>query len=271
MEWKNIYRGVLMGASDVIPGVSGGTIAVLLGIYDRLIAAINGVLSKNWKKQLGFLVPLGTGIVIAIFSLSHLIKWLLKYYPQPLQFFFLGLILGIIPYLFRQADANNTFRIRHVLILLVGAAVVGSLALIGENEGSAVQDRTLMTYAWLLMAGFLASSAMILPGISGSLIFLMIGAFQTVITGISDMQLDVIAAVGIGIVLGISVMSKIIHFFLVHYRIATFALVTGLVIGSLVVVFPGWPATVPLVLASIATFALGLSAAYILGKVEHAD
>ena len=71
MEWKNIYRGMLMGASDVIPGVSGGTIAVLLGIYDRLIAAINGFLSKDWKKQLGFLVPLGIGVVIAILLLDN--------------------------------------------------------------------------------------------------------------------------------------------------------------------------------------------------------
>ena len=76
MEWKNIYRGLLMGASDVIPGVSGGTIALLLGIYDRLIEAINGLFSREWKKHLNFLVPLGIGVAIAIFSLAKLIVWL---------------------------------------------------------------------------------------------------------------------------------------------------------------------------------------------------
>ncbi|TMN22551.1 DUF368 domain-containing protein [Lentibacillus cibarius] len=271
MEWKNIYRGMLMGASDVIPGVSGGTIAVLLGIYDRLIAAINGFLSKNWKEQLGFLIPLGTGIVIAIFSLSHLIEWLFDHYPKPLQFFFLGLILGILPYLFRQADAKHTFRARHVLILVIGAVIVGLLAFISANEGTAIQDKTLSTYIWLLFSGFLASSAMVLPGISGSLILLILGVFKTVMAGISNLQLDVIVTVGIGIVLGVMVMSKIIHFFLAHYRIATFAFVTGLVIGSLAVVFPGWPATNSLVLVSVVTFALGLAAAYILGKIEYED
>lgn len=74
MEWKNLYRGLFMGASDVIPGVSGGTIAVLLGIYDRLIAAVNGILSKDWKKHLLFLVPLGIGILTAIFLLANVIE-----------------------------------------------------------------------------------------------------------------------------------------------------------------------------------------------------
>ena len=80
MEWKNIYRGMMMGISDVVPGVSGGTIAVILGIYDRLIAAINGIFSKEWKKHLQFLVPLVIGVGLAIFSFSHLMKWLLKYH-----------------------------------------------------------------------------------------------------------------------------------------------------------------------------------------------
>ena len=78
MEWRNIYRGILMGATDLVPGISGGTIAVLLGIYDRLIAAISGIFSKEWKKHIGFLIPLGLGMVIAIFLLASLIEWLLS-------------------------------------------------------------------------------------------------------------------------------------------------------------------------------------------------
>ncbi|MFD2760104.1 DUF368 domain-containing protein [Lentibacillus juripiscarius] len=269
MEWKNIYRGILMGTSDVIPGVSGGTIAVLLGIYDRLIASINGLLSKDWKKQLGFLIPLGTGIVIAIFSLSNLIQWLFDHYPKPLQFFFLGLILGILPYLFHQADAKNSFKTKHVLLLLIGTAIVGSMAFLSAGEGTAIEDKTLSTYILLLSSGFIASSAMILPGISGSLILMIIGVYQTIINGISNLQLDVVAVVGIGIVLGIAVMSKIINFFLANYRAATFALVIGLVVGSIFVVFPGWPVESSLVLVSIVTFAMGLGAAYLLGKVEY--
>lgn len=132
MEWKNIYRGMLMGASDVIPGVSGGTIAVLLGIYDRLIAAINGIFSKDWKKQLAFLIPLGIGVGIAILLLSRLIEWLFEHYAVPTQFFFLGLIIGILPYLFHEADAKRTFQMKHYVILVIGTIIVGSMAFIQE-------------------------------------------------------------------------------------------------------------------------------------------
>ncbi|MFD1361987.1 DUF368 domain-containing protein [Lentibacillus salinarum] len=269
MEWKNIYRGILMGASDVIPGVSGGTIAVVLGIYDRLIAAINGFLSKEWKKQLGFLVPLGIGIVTAIFLLSNAIKWLFEHYPGPTKFFFLGLILGVLPYLFHKADAKNKFQGKHIMLLLLGAVIVGSLAFLQANEGPVVENMTTSTYILLFFSGFIASSALVLPGISGSLLLVILGMHTTVITAISNLQLDIIAVTGAGIVIGIVFMSKLVNFFLNNYYTGTFAVIIGMVIGSVFVVFPGWPSEGLLVLMSIVTFASGLAAAYLLGKVEY--
>ncbi|WP_099156495.1 DUF368 domain-containing protein [Virgibacillus ndiopensis] len=271
MEWKNIYRGMLMGASDVIPGVSGGTIAVLLGIYDRLIAAINGILSKEWKKHIGFLIPLGIGIGAAILLLSRVIEWLFAHYPGPTQFFFLGLIIGILPYLFHQADAKNTFGLKHFVLLIIGAIIVGSMAFLQADEPAVIENITSSTYILLFFAGVLASSAMILPGISGSFMLLLIGVYPTIISAISNLQLDIIAVTGVGIVIGILVMSKIINFFLNRYRYMTFALIIGLVIGSVIVVFPGWPESTSLLLLSIGTFAVGLFAAYILGRVEYID
>src|SRR5690625_4540379 len=124
MEWKNIYRGIAMGASDVIPGVSGGTIAVLLGIYDQLVGAINGLFSRNWRKHLGFLIPLALGIAVAIFTLARLMDWLLKHYSGPTFFFFLGLIIGVIPYLFQEADVKTNFKTKHYILLLIGAILI---------------------------------------------------------------------------------------------------------------------------------------------------
>lgn len=269
MEWKNIYRGMIMGASDVIPGVSGGTIAVLLGIYDRLIAAINGFISKDWKKQLGFLIPLGIGVVTAILLLSHVIKWLFEHYPAPTQFFFLGLILGVLPYLFHKADVKSNFQSKHVVLLIIGVIVVGSMVFFNAGEGSVIENKTMSTYVLLFFSGFIASSAMILPGISGSFMLLIIGVYKTVLVGVSNFQLDVIAVTGVGIVIGIVVMSKIINFFLNNYYTGTFAIIIGSVIGSIFVVFPGWPVSTALILLSVVTFAVGLAVAYILGKVEY--
>ncbi|MGY0693660.1 DUF368 domain-containing protein [Virgibacillus sp. FSP13] len=271
MEWKNIYRGMLMGASDVIPGVSGGTIAVLLGIYDRLIAAINGIFSKDWKKQLSFLIPLAIGVGIAILLLSRLIEWLFEHYAGPTQFFFLGLIIGILPYLFHQADAKSTFHTKHFVLLVIGAILIGSMGFLQPDEPAVIKDITMSTYILLFFSGFIASSAMILPGISGSFMLLIIGVYRTINGAISNLQLDILAVTGVGILIGIVVMSKIIHFFLSNYRIGTFALVIGLVIGSIVVVFPGWPTTMPLLFLSVAAFAIGLFVAYVLGRVEYTD
>ncbi|MBS3681526.1 DUF368 domain-containing protein [Ornithinibacillus massiliensis] len=271
MEWKNIYRGLMMGASDVIPGVSGGTIAVLLGIYDRLIASINGLFSKEWKKHLGFLIPLGIGIAGAVLLLSRLIEWLFKDFPGPTQFFFLGLIIGILPYLFRQADVKANFKVNHYILLIIGAVIVSGMVFLHESEGVVIEEFTLSTYVLLFFSGFIASAAMILPGISGSFILLVMGVYATVISAISNLQLTIIAVVGLGIVLGILTMSKLIHYFFKHYRSGTFALIIGLVIGSIVVVFPGWPESTPFLLLSVVTFAGGLFVAYVLGRVEYKE
>ncbi|WP_449354471.1 DUF368 domain-containing protein [Virgibacillus natechei] len=271
MEWKNIYRGILMGASDVIPGVSGGTIAVLLGIYDRLIAAINGFLSKDWKKQLGFLIPLGIGIVMAIFLLANVIEWLFDHYPGPTQFFFLGLILGVLPYLFHKADAKRTFKWKQFIFLIIAAIVVASLGIFNPNEGATIENTTGSTYILLFFSGFIASTAMIVPGISGSFMLLLLGVYTTIISAISNLQFDIIIVTGLGIAVGLAVMSKVIHYFLTHHYTGTFAIIIGLVIGSIVVVFPGWPMNTSLLLLSVVTFAAGLTAAYILGRVEYQE
>lgn len=268
MEWKNIYRGLLMGASDVVPGVSGGTIAVVLGIYDRLIGAINGLATKEWKKQFGFLIPLGIGVITAILLLADLIEWLFEFYPGPTQFGFLGLIIGVLPYLFHKADARKTYKPRHIGILVIGAVLVAMMGFFQSSESAPVDTFTVTTYLWLFVCSFFASSAMILPGISGSFLLLILGAYSTIIAAVSNLQLDVIAVVGMGVLLGILVMSKIIYFFLKNYTTATFAAVTGLVVGSVFVIFPGWPSA-DLLIASVAAFMCGLLAAFLLGRVEY--
>ncbi|ARI78871.1 DUF368 domain-containing protein [Halobacillus mangrovi] len=268
-EWRNIYRGMIMGASDVVPGVSGGTIAVVLGIYDRLIAAINGIFSREWKKHLKFLVPLGLGIGISIVLLARLIEWLFEHYPGPTKFFFLGLIIGVIPYLVYKGDVKNQFKGKHYLLLLIGAALVASMVFFQTSEGEQMQNFTFSTYILLFFSGWIASSAMILPGISGSFILLIIGVYSTVVGGISDFRFDIIAVVGLGILFGIIVMSKIVKFFLDNYTSGTFAVIIGLVIGSVFVIFPGVPESGTMMIVSIVTFLSGLLAAWLLGRVEY--
>lgn len=271
MEWKNIYRGILMGASDVIPGVSGGTIAVLLGIYDQFIAAINGLFSKDWKKHILFLVPLGIGMGIAVLALSRMIKWLFEHHPVPTQFFFLGLIIGIIPFLFREAKQISIFKTHHIIILVIGIGLCMSLVFLDTSETAIVQNIGMREYTLLFFAGMLASAAMILPGISGSFVLLVIGYYHTVIDAVSNLKLNILLITGFGVIFGILFMSKLINYFMQQFKMATYSLIIGLVIGSIIVVFPGFPSYGFEITISILTFAIGLFAAYILGRVEYKE
>lgn len=265
-EWRNIFKGIMMGISDLIPGVSGGTIALILGIYQSLIAAINGIFTREWKKHIMFLIPIGLGIGISIITISHLVEWLLAEHPQPTFFFFLGLIIGIIPMLLRDVNYKQTFGTGHYVLLAIGALIVASTMFIKENELAAVMTNlTVGDYVLLFFAGWLASSAMILPGISGSFIFLLLGVYPTVINAISSFKLPVIIIVGAGIAIGLVITSKLITFLFARYRVGTYALMIGFIVGSIVVIYPGLTEA-PLL--SIITLLLGGLCAYMLNYIE---
>src|SRR5690625_2064815 len=216
MNWKNVYRGLAMGASDVVPGVSGGTIAVLLGIYDELIHALNGLFSRDWKKHLSFLIPLALGVILSIFTLAKLMDWLLIHYPRPTYFMFLGLIIGVLPYLFKEFDVKRNFLKQHYVILLVSLLLIASLLFVQENTETLITSRSFSIYLLFFFSGFLGSAAMILPGISGSFILLMIGVYPSVIHAISHFHFDIILIIGLGISVGIIAMCNMIHYFLSH-------------------------------------------------------
>ncbi|RSL29870.1 DUF368 domain-containing protein [Salibacterium salarium] len=269
-EWKNIFRGMAMGASDIIPGVSGGTIALVLGIYHRLIEAINNFFTRRWKQQLGFFIPLGIGILIAIFSLSKFLKWLLASYPQPTFFLFIGLILGTIPFLLKEADYKYKFTGQHYLILAIAAGLVILSGVFQGEESAAMQPLSTGDYVLLFFSGWLASTAMILPGISGSFILLIIGVYTTVLNAVSTLNIPVLLTLGAGIILGLVIMSKFLHYLLRHHTTGTYAVMTGLLVGSLFVIFPGLDASFLQLIISIITLLTGLFVAITLGKIERA-
>ena len=270
MEWKNIFRGMLIGASDLVPGVSGGTIGVILGIYERLIVAISGFFSREWRKHLGFLIPLGVGAVLAIFLLSHVMKWLLEYYPQPTFFFFLGLIGGIVPFLFKKINYKSTFGIKHYVVLLISAIAIATTAFIKEDKEAVIIEALNTTTAlYLFFSGWLASMAMLLPGISGSLVMLLLGAYETVINALATLNVGIIVVVGAGIVVGFIISSKVIRYLLATMPVFTYAIIIGMVLGSVIVIFPGIESNVMLLVVSILTFIVGFYSASYVGRHEQ--
>jgi putative membrane protein len=258
-----------MGISDLIPGVSGGTIALVLGIYQSLIAAINGLFSKQWKEHVMFLVPLGIGIVFALLTISHLVEWLLVEYPQPTFFFFLGLIIAIIPTLLKDINYKQTFTPIHYVLLAIGAILVSATFFIKDNElATVMSDLVVSDYILLFFAGWLASSAMILPGISGSFIFLLLGVYPTVVNALSTFNIPVIIIVGSGIAIGLVITSRFITFLFKQYKTGTYALMIGFIVGSIVVIYPGVSGDHILFYTSVLALFMGGFSAYLLSYFE---
>ena len=234
-------RGLLMGAADIVPGVSGGTVAFITGIYDQLLDSLRAVdlaflgklsrldIAGAWQHINGrFLLALLLGIATSIFSLAQLVSWVLEHHPVPLWAFFFGLILASALVLLREVD---NWSVPKVLCLLSAGAVAVCIAL------SPVMSLE-MGLAGVFLAGFLAVCAMILPGISGSFILVLLGMYSTTLVALKSLDLVFILVFVIGAGCGLLCFSRLLHWLLHRFHQGTMAVLTGFLFGSLLVVWP---------------------------------
>lgn len=241
-------KGIAMGAADVVPGVSGGTIAFITGIYDELLGSLKKcgpsallVLSKEGPKALWqyingtFLLTLFAGVLTSIFSLAQLITWLLKAYPIQIWSFFFGLVLVSAWHMGQQI--YREWSILSTITLLVGTVLAW---LISAGVPLAAHDIGLLTF---FFAGALAICAMILPGISGSFILLLLGFYGPVIEAVKFFNLPVLAIFAAGCVIGLLSFSHILSWLLEKARVPTMAFLIGLMLGSLSKLWP-WKETI---------------------------
>ena len=271
MRWRNLYRGFFIGISDLIPGVSGGTIAFILGIYDELLLSISGFFSRDWKKHIRFLLPLGIGVGAALLLLSRLIEYLLKNYHAPTQFFFIGLIIGVLPLIAKQADVKKNFTWKHFLIILIMGAALASVAFIKPMDATPITSLTASNAIGLFLAGWAGSMAMLLPGISGSFILLLLGVYSTAIGALSNLNLPILLVIGAGVIVGLIVSSKVISYLLTHFTYVTFAVIIGLIIGSVFVVYPGIPSDGTFMVMCALTLFIGLLVASLFSSPNKAS
>lgn len=248
-------KGLAMGAADVVPGVSGGTIAFISGIYEELIETIHNIdlgFFKIWKKEgflnawktynLSFLLALFSGVFISILSLAKLIIWLLADYPIMVWSFFFGLVIASILYVGKQITSWKF----SVIIVLIIASVLSYLITIADPIGS--PD----SLWFLFIAGFIAIIAMILPGISGAFILLLLGAYTAVIgivtqlgEGITNLDSSLfleafgkLLIFGLGAILGLRIFSNALNWMFKHHKNMTLAVLTGFMIGALNKIWP---------------------------------
>ncbi|MCM1536761.1 MAG: DUF368 domain-containing protein [Clostridium sp.] len=278
---KNILKGMVVGVANIIPGVSGGTMMVSMGIYDKLIHCLTH-LFKEFKESMKFLIPIFVGMGIALVGLSFIIQPAFDHFPLQTSCLFIGLIVGGLPAVWKKVKGKGV-KVSYIIPFLVFFVLVVGLALIGEKEGNAA-DLTfgLWSCVKLFLVGIIASATMVIPGVSGSMMLLLLGYYNPIVSAIKDFvtalaSLDmqgilqgcgVLVPAGLGIVVGIFAIAKLIEIIFERFPMQAYWAIIGLIVASpFAVLLMAQLGTVTAlsIAVSVVTFAVGFVIAMKLG------
>jgi len=240
----NFFIGIFIGCGAILPGVSSGVFCVIFGIYEKLVNSIVHFFS-DFRKNLIFLFPLGFGAVIGIVLLGNIIKYFFTTYKMISSFAFIGLILGTIPSLFKEAKNTNlnffVFNIKRIIPLIL-SFLIGIILIIFEKYFDF--GTTVSVFAnsplYLIFAGFIMSVGIVVPGISNTIILMCLGVYPEYISAVSSLNFHVLFPMCVGILFGSILWLKIITILLDKYHEATFYSIIGFTLGSLFVLYPGF-------------------------------
>ncbi len=284
----NFLKGMIIGIANIIPGVSGGTMAFILGVYDRLTEAIGGFISNKTKRveYIKFLSVIVIGAVVGILLFAKLLTWLLSMpvSTQITYFFIIGLIIGSMPFIFRlHSDMKPSFK--RILFLVIGLTLVIFTTMIGGAEEATKTAEIKYTFfgfinitefdfahnIWLTICGFLSAAAMVLPGISGSALLVSLGEYGNILYIVNNMLVVPGIFFGLGIIPGIILCAKVISLLLKKYTAETYYFIIGLMLASIyqiAIEIKGELSVLPLViLASILSLAAGFCVSYFTSKL----
>ncbi len=247
---KLILKGVMMGVANIIPGVSGGTMAVSMGIYDKIIHAATHFISE-FKKSMKLLLPIILGMAIGIVALARVLEYMFARVPLQTNLLFIGLIIGGLPAITKKVK-GKTIRLGHILVCLLFFVVVAGFALLGEQEGaSADLSFNIMNIVKLFGVGVVASATMVIPGVSGSMMLMLMGYYNPILNEVNDfidnlVQFNVpgllegckvLVPFGIGVAVGIVVIAKIVEIIFRKFPEHAYWAIIGLIVASPVAIF----------------------------------
>lgn len=245
---KLVIKGFVMGIANIIPGVSGGTLALILGIYEKFIGAISHFFS-NFKENIKFLIPIVIGMGLAIVSMSNVIDYSYNHFPIPTTLFFVGLVLGGIPLLYNKVKGKKEKRQISswiIFILTFSLVIVMTLSekIFGISNEVVFTNMSLMNYVVLFIVGVIASATMVIPGVSGSLVLMLLGYYYPIISLIKELlhfdnivsNMTIVGIFGIGLLLGIVLISKLIEFLFNKFEVKTYYGVLGFIIASIIAI-----------------------------------
>lgn len=235
---KNLLSGVIVGVANIIPGVSGGTMAVVLGVYQPMLEVMG---LKSIRKNIPFIIPFGLGMGAGIIAFSNIIQILLTNFEMATKFSFIGLILGSIPLICKNASSYGSKFKTSSLVAFIAAfffMILMNLANAG-NPDVITQLSPALTVKFIAVAA-LSSFAMILPGLSGSFVMLLLGIYPSFLAAISRFDILMLCPIGCGVLIGLVFGSRLVSFLLEKAPQATYFAILGLILGSLLGIYPGF-------------------------------
>ncbi len=253
----NIFKGILVAISTIVPGVSGGTMMIILGVYDRAIESISALISRKFI-HIKMMIQLVIGGVLGLLLFSSAMLWLLERYPFIMAYFFLGIIIIGMGAIVKRIRWDQ-FKPFHILFLIGGLAVgyimtYGQSSSLFDFSGSTVRKLTM-----ILVAGIIIAVALILPGISTSFLLLALGLYEDTLMAIKNFDLGFIIPLGIGVVVGVLLTTKILEYSMNEHPTPTYLLIFGFILGSVGEIYPGWPVGTGNIIAVVIAFIGGLS------------
>lgn len=253
--FKDFFKGVAIGAGAILPGISSGVLCVIFGIYETLLNCVLNFF-KNIKQNFKILFPIALGALCGIILLGNILKYVFYAYPIQTKFIFIGLILGSIPALVKKVNSKEKFKV-HYLFYLFLSFCVGVFFVILENKLSVASSPTEYSYIFLIFSGFLMSAGVVIPGISSTLILMLLGVYDAYLTSVAILYLPLLIPMAIGLVVGSLFCMKLIKWLLDKFYAPTFYCIIGFTIGSIFVLYPGFSFDINGILA-ILSLLLGL-------------
>jgi putative membrane protein len=275
-----MLKGFIIGSSMSVPGVSGGTMAIVLGIYDKLIGSISRF-TKDLKGNIIFLLKFCIGSGLGILALSKLIEWLLEKAPLPVSFFFLGAVIGGIPALLKKTRTNDSnFKISSAIYFLIGLVIVISIGFIPTGTINITSGSGIGHYLMSFVTGIIIALALVLPGISTSHMLLVLGMYDAMLAAINRLDIVYVGILGVVTLIGVFLTTRPLEWTMNKFPRQTYCVIIGFVLGSTWEIFRDkiipaiptnanyswWAASA---IMSIITFVLGISAIIALSKFSN--
>lgn len=251
----NIIKGIFIGAGAIVPGLSSGVLCVIFGIYEKLLDAVLNFF-KDIKQNIKFLFPIALGVGIGVLLFSNGLNYALYAFPIQTKSIFIGLILGTIPSLIKEVNEKESFRPQNVVYLLIALAI-GIVTVILENQMTIISNVEEINSFYLILCGVIMSLGIIVPGVSSTIILMLLGVYSIYLQSVANLYLPVLIPMGIGLVLGSIVVMKVTKILLEKQYAKTFYSIIGFTIGSILVLVPQGMNTLEMIL-SILCILLGI-------------